>query len=346
MAAAPGATEFWHDGRMWRLLLGCLLVTGCLKTNPAWEDGGGESSTTAVPVITSSDPSSTGPAPTSSGDIGTGTGTGEGSTSSPVATTGEDSSTGAPAPVCLAFETVPLATGVEDTGVVQKIEAEPCPWSTNFKQCPPLNFGATEFYRLINDEEEDDDRNAALLRFPVTALEPLVIDLGHQPHDLLGLRLELVVWEETPAPAEPYTLEIHGLDPLNYGWTEGTKAGLVAVDGDSSEQCMTRASGACVSWANGGRAIDGAVSLGLLAVDAQGVADHDQDMDANQYHAKLLSERLEGALEMFGGPEAPSFAVTLQTARALDEQVVGIKLREAPWADPTLYVDLCTQWGS
>jgi hypothetical protein len=73
--------------------------------------------------------------------------------------------------------------------------------------------------------------------------------------------------------------------------------------------------------------------------------DHDEDVEANQYHARLLSDRLEGALEMFGGPEPPSFAVTLQTPRNLDEEIVGIKLKEADWADPTLYADLCTQWG-
>lgn len=53
-----------------------------------------------------------------------------------------------------------------------------------------------------------------------------------------------------------------------------------------------------------------------------------------------------GALEMFGGPVAPSFAVTLKTSRDLDEQIVGVKLREAPWADPALYAELCTKWGS
>lgn len=341
---SAGATDLWHNWPMWRLLSGCLLVTGCLKTNPAWEEAAGSSSSTAAPASTSS-ASSTGAAPTSSGDAstGTGTGSGEGSTGAPVATTSEGSSTGAPPVECMAVETIALKTGVEDAGVVQDLDAEPCPWSTEFNSCPPLNFGHTEFYRLINDE--DDGRNAALLRFPVTSLEPLLADLGHQPEDLLGLRIELVVWEEEPAPAGPYALEIHGLDPANYGWTEGTKAGLVAVEGDSSDVCMTWSSGVCVSWANNGRATDGAVSLGLLAVDAQRVAEHDEDVEANQYHARLLSDRLEGALEMFGGPEPPSFAVTLQTPRNLDEEIVGIKLKEADWADPTLYADLCTQWG-
>lgn len=327
---------------MWRLLSGCLLVTGCLKTNPAWEEAAGSSSTTAAPAITSSG-ASTDAAPTSSGEGSTGTGTGSGSTSSSVATTGEGSSTGAPPVECMGMETVALLTGVEDAGVVQEVDAEPCPWSPDFNACPPLNFGETDFYRLINDEE--DGRNAALLRFPITAIEPLLADLGHQPEDLLGLRIELVVWEEEPAPAGPYALEIHGLDPANYGWTEGMQAGKVAIEGDSSDECMTWSSGACVSWANNGRAIDGAVSLGLLTVDAQRVAAHDEDTDANQYHARLLSDRLEGALEMFGGPVPPSFAVTLQTPRNLDEEVVGIKLKEATWADPTLYADLCTQWG-
>ncbi len=334
---------------MLRLLIGCLVLTGCLKANPAWDDGSEGTSTTAGPPITSSG-GSTGEAPTTgaatSGATGTGTGTGsgDGSTSSPVTTTGEGSSTGAPARVCLAYETLPLAIPVEDTGVVKKIDPEPCPWSTNFVKCHALNFGTTQFYRLVNDENEG--RNAALLRFPVTSLDQMILDLGSDPADLLGLRIELVIWEEEPAPVEPYAFEIHGLDAQNFGWTEGTKDGLLAVDGDSSDECMTRAAGNCVSWANGLRALDGATSLGLLSVDAPLVAANDKDMDANQYHAQLRSERLEGALEMFGGPVAPSFAVTLQTERDLDEEVVGIKLREAPWADPALYADVCTQWDS
>lgn len=348
VAAAPGATEFWHAAAMFRSLLGCLVLTGCLKANPAWEAGSGDTSTSAGPPIGSSG-GSTGAAPTTGAatSTATGTGTGDGSTistSSQAATTGEGSSTGAPAAVCVAFETVPLALPVEDTGVVQKVGPEPCPWSTDFEKCSPLNFGTTQFYRLINDE--NDGRNAALLRFPVTSLDDAVIASGHDPGDVLGLRVELVIWEELPAPVEPYTFEIHGLDAQNFGWTEGTKDALVAVDGDSSDECMTRAAGNCLGWPKGPRALEGAVSLGLLPVDAQRVAANDQDMDPNQYHAKLRSDRLEGALEMFGGPIAPSFAVTLKTRRDLDEQVVGVKLREAPWADPTLHIDVCTQWDS
>ncbi len=304
---------------------------------------------------------STGDAPTTGAATSgvTATGSGDGSTGSTSSTdftsstnstnpssvtTGEGSSTGAAARVCLASETVKLAIADQDTGVVPNVGPKPCPWSpSNSPECRPLNFGTTEFYRLINDQ--DDGRNAALLRFPVTSLDQAVMDLGHEPDDLLGLRIEFVVWEGVAAPANAYTLEIHGLDEQNFGWTEGTKNGVPAADGDSSEECMTRAGGKCTGWGKGSRALDGAISLGLLPVDAPLVAANDKDTEPDQYHALVRSERLEGASALFGGP-VPSFAVTLSTPRDFEAEIVGIKLREAPWEDPTLYADLCTMWDS
>ena len=325
-----------------------------MKVNPAWDDGATGSSTTAGPPGTSSG-GTTGTAPTTgeaaTGATGTGMGTsmgaGDDATTGVVTTgdiggsSGEGSSTGTSTGVCLEWETVPLKLAVEDTGVVQSVDPEPCPWSKEFENCLSLNFGTTEFFRLINDE--DEGRNAALLRFPVTSLDAAVMAAGRDPLDLLGLRLELVVWEKDSGPEEPYTLEIHSLHAANLGWTEGTKDGLVAVDGDSSDTCMTRQAGACIDWPMG-RASDGAVLLGVLEVDAELAADNDQDDDPDQYHAKLRSERLMGALELFGGPVAPSFAVMLKTGRDLDDEVVGIKLREADWPDPTLLGDFCVQW--
>ncbi|MBA3549196.1 MAG: hypothetical protein H0T76_22210 [Nannocystis sp.] len=331
------------------LIVGCLVVSGCIggvgciKANPAWDDGAAGTSTTAGPPGTSG---GTTAAPTT-GEAATG-GTGEDATTT-VATTGDSgsssgvgSSTGVGTGTCLEWDTVPLKLAVEDTGVVQSVDPEPCPWSTKFENCLSLNFGATEFFRLINDK--DEGRNAALLRFPVTSLDAAVAAAGRDPLDLLGLRLELVMWEEDSGPEEPYTLEIRGLHAANFGWTEGTKDGLLAVDGDSSDSCMTRQAGACVGWPMG-RATDGADLLGVLEVDAELAADNDLDEDPGQYHAKLRSERLKGALELFGGPVAPSFAVMLKTRRDLDDEVVGVELHEAAdWQGPTLLGDFCVQW--
>ncbi len=340
----------------------CLVVSGCIggisciKVNPAWDDGAAGTSTTAGPPGTGSS-GTTGAAPTTgeaaTGATGTGTGAGAGTGTGDDATTGvvttgdigsssgEGSGPGMPTGACLEWDTLPLKLAVEDTGVVQSVDPEPCPWSKEFENCLSLNFGTTEFFRLINDK--DEGRNAALLRFPVTSLDAAVAAAGRDPLDLLGLRLELVVWEKDGEPEEPYTLEIHALHAANFGWTEGTKDGSFAVDGDSSDTCMTRQAGDCIAWPMG-RAIDGAALLGLLEVDEDLAADNDQDEDPGQYHAKLRSERLTGALELFGGPVAPSFAVMLKTRRDLDDEVVGLKLHEADWPDPTLLGDFCVQW--
>lgn len=323
---------------------GCIGCISCIKVNPAWDDGAAGTSTTVGPPGTSSG-GTTMAAPTT-GEAATG-GTGDDATTGVVtsgdigSSSGEDDGAGTPTGACLEWDTLPLKLAVEDTGVVQSVDPEPCPWSTEFENCLSLNFGKTEFFRLINDK--DEGRNAALLRFPAASLDAAVVAAGRDPLDLLGLRLELVVWEEDGEPEEPYTLEIHGLHAANFGWTEGTKDGLLAVDGDSSDTCMTRQAGACIEWPMG-RATDGAALLGLLEVDEDLAADNDQDEDPGQYHAKLRSERLTGALELFGGPVAPSFAVMLKTRRDLDDEVVGVKLREADWPDPTLLGDFCVEW--
>jgi len=61
---------------------------------------------------------------------------------------------------------------------------------------------------------------------------------------------------------------------------------------------------------------------------------------------QIRSELLPGA-EIRGRIEdglPPAFAVSLESVRELGQQTFGIKLWEAPWDGPFLWVELCQQW--
>lgn len=351
---------------MRRIILGCLVLGGCTKVNPAWGDGASEGSeagsasgSSSVADVSSTSVATTGPAPTegsatTGGDETSGavlmssggeTSTGAATTSLETST-GEapGTSTGAPARTCLSSETVPLKVPpVHDTGVVPDSlnDALTCPWGG--QTCGDLNFGKTEFYRLVNDQKKG--RNAALLRFPVTSLEEAIEAVGHGPDDLLGLRISVVFWENTAAPPEPYTLEIRSIRPENLGWTEGERNAMPAQEGDSSDRCLT-IEGECKKWQNGEPPLQDSEPLGVIEVDAAKVADADMDELADQYHAPILSERLAGAVGLYDKGVTPSYGLALKSIRNLDQAVVGIKFKEvADWDDPTLYGDFCTQWS-
>jgi hypothetical protein len=342
-----------------RLILGCLALGGCTKVNPAWEDSAAASGTSAASseeVGASSGSSDAGVVPTtgdaSSGATGGATDEGSGAVSvtsgdSTSGETGETSSassegesTTSALPDCVASELIPISAPLADTGVVPDALGSPCAWGGG-PDCGPLNFGKTQFYRLVHDVA---GTNAALLRFEIESLKIAAELSGVEPADLIGIRLELVVWEARPAPVAPYALAIHALAPDNVEFGEGNKDAMPADDGDASDLCRTRMGGQCVPWANGGAALDESVLLGELLVTAEKVLEDDKDDLPNEYHAQLLSERLPGGLIFMD--RVPGLAVTLATPRPLAEQDVGIKLKEAPpWLDPTLHLELCTEWA-
>lgn len=354
---------------MRRLILGCLVLGGCTKENPAWgnsagdgvdtgSDSGGSSvaaDVTSASAATTGDPAPTDGSASASGDETTGalimstggeTATGEATTGGTSTSTGEEpgTSTGAPAKTCLAWETIPLPLpAVHDTGVVPDSlnDAQTCPWGG--QTCGELNFGTTEFYRLVNDVNKG--RNSALLRFPVTSLADVSKTLGYSLDDLVGVRISVVFWENTSGPTEPYTLEIRSIRPENLGWTEGGRNATPAQEGDSSDNCRT-VQGECKKWQNGEPPLQDSEPLGVIDVDAAKVVDADMDGLGDQYHAPILSERLEGALKLYGHDVMPSYGLRLKTIRNLDQTVVGIKFKEVQmWDDPTLHGDYCTQWS-
>ena len=338
-----------------RLILGCLAMGGCTTVNPAWDDGAAASGTSAASsdeVGASSGSSDSGVAPTSGDASGGATdGATSGSTGSVAPTsggesTGEttsassegDATTAAPI-VCKASELVPISVPLADTGVVPMAMGSPCPWGGG-QDCGQVNFGVTQFYRLVNDAP---GTNAALLRFEVESPKHAAELTGVDPADLIGIRLELVVWEALPAPVAPYTLAIHALTKANTDFGEGDKDAALADQDDASDLCKTRTGDSCVPWANGGRALDDSVPLGELLVTAEKAAEYDKDGNPGEYHAQLLSEPLPGGLIFLD--RVPALAVTIATPRPLAAQEVGIKLKEAPWLDPTLHLELCTEWG-
>lgn len=339
-----------------RLILGCLALGGCTTVNPAWDDGGagsGASAASSDEAGASSGSSDSGVAPTT-GDASSGAtgGATDESSGAVTATSGETTSgettsassegesTTSALPKCMASELIPISAPLADTGVVPNALGSPCPWGGG-PDCGQLNFGKTEFYRLVNDGA---GANAALLRFEVESLKLAAEMSGVDLADLIGIRLELVVWEALPAPVGPYTLAIHALAPDNVEFGEGNKNAMPADDNDASDLCRTRMAGQCVPWANGGGALDDSVLLGELLVTAEQVAENDKDELANEYHAQLLSEPLPGGLIFID--RVPALAVTIATPRPLAEQDVGIKLKEAmPWLDPTLHLERCTEWA-
>ncbi|HEY0137774.1 MAG TPA: hypothetical protein VGB85_27000 [Nannocystis sp.] len=342
----------------WWILGGVVMLGGCLKENPAWEPDGAV--TTGGLVSSSSGEALTGPtseAPTSTtGDPGTTDASG-GSTNEPLTsmtevvgstgehTTGDPDTTGAPAPVCKASELVALAMpsgAPEDTGVVPSVLGSPCPWSGGQADCGPLNFGTTGFFRLVNDEALG--ANAALIRFPVKAVADGIFGAGKDLEDLIGARLELVIWEPKAGPAAPVDLEIHMLHPDNTDWREGQRDAQPAQDDDSSALCRAIDKGDCDTWAQGD-ALAGATALGLLHLTPENAVSSDADSDPAQYHARLRSEPLGLALLLaYQKGEDPSLAVTLATRRDVGEGEIGIKMRESEWPDPTLYAEFCTDW--
>lgn len=344
---------------MRRLIFGCLAFGGCTAVNPAWNDGaetGGGSLTTSD--ATGADPTGTAAAPTGGDGSGGATNDTTGAVITPTsggdstggttidtagdstdASTGGDSTTEAPLK-CMAAELVPLDVPLADTGVVPTAMGSPCAWGGG-QECGLVNFGTTEFYRLVNDGV---GTNAALLRFEVESLTAAATLVDVDPADVVGIRVELVVWEQLPGPTAPYELAIHGLAADNADFGEGDKNAAPADEGDASDQCKTHLDN-CVAWANGGRALDGSELLGSLHVTPEAAAEHDQDGSAVEYHAQLISDSLPAAALLFKD-RIPALAVTIETPRPLGEQVVGIKLKESmQWKDPTLYLEVCTEWA-
>jgi hypothetical protein len=338
--------------------LSCALLGGCLKNNPAWQGesdtgvGGSESGgSTDVPTTgaagstTTGAPDSTGGATDSQGDttaaIEPTTTTGESSSGSD--DSGSSSSTGAPG--CRSTEWLPLDVAheaIDDAGVVPAALGDPCVgWVGDAApSCGALNFGVTEFFRLINT---DAGRSAGLVRFEAAAVAAALAGAGKDLADVVGARVELVVWEPKPLPTEDATLEIRLVGAADGEWSEGSLDAQEAKGGDSSALCRTIADGDCHAWAAGDM-LSGSAPLGLLFVDAAAVAMHEQDPFGDQYHALLRSEPLGPALaQAIQQGLAPSLAVVLQTARGLDDGEIGIKLKESPWADPRLILEVCVR---
>lgn len=347
---------------MRRLILGCVLLGGCLIENPAWERPGAATTSGASTTSSGEEPTSaTSEAVTSTtGDPGgSGTDASGGSTHAPLAstevggttgttgdpTTGEVGTTGAPVPVCMASEFVALAMpswAPQDTGVVPSVMGSPCGWNTSQPDCGPLNFGTTGFFRLVNDEALGV--NAGLIRFPVEVVTDEIFKSGKNLDDLIGARLELVIWEPKAGPDAPIDLEIHLLHADNFDWVEGKRDAQPAEDDDSSALCRAIDKGDCQGWAQDD-ALAGATSLGLLHLTPDNAEASDGDDDPAQYHARVLSESLGMPLLLaYQEGESPSLAVTLATRRDVAEGQIGIEMRESEWADPTLYAEFCTDW--
>lgn len=340
---------------MHRRILAGLVFAGCTGLNPAWDGASGSAGATSGGASTGAQ--ATGGAPTeavttsgggggsSGGDAST-SGAVVGSTSADGTTSaastseaGSDGTTGGTSK-CTGSELVPVDAPVADTGVVPASFGSPCPWGG--QDCEVLNFGKTEFYRLVNDPA---GVNAALIRFETESLAAAAEKVGVDPDDVVGARLELVVWQALAAPDRDFDLEIHALAMANTIFAQGNKDAEPAKDNDSSWECRTREGGACLTWADGMSALTGSTSLGLLRVTAAMVAAHDKDALSMEYHAQLLSDPLPDATKVFAD-RPPVFAVTMQSQRLLGEQVAGIKFKEPMmWADPTLYLEVCTMWA-
>ncbi len=347
---------------MRRVILGCLMLGGCLvKDNPAWEGSAADASTSGLSGGTSSTSGSS-LTPTTGAEATTG-GTGTDSQGTPTtgavgattstastgevgSSTGEASSTGLAAAECLATELVQVPTDQDDlwdAGVVPSTMGSPCPWEMAEPDCGGLNFGKTGFFRLVNDPNLG--KSAALLRFRHQAVIDFISEQQYEAKDLVGARLELVVWEPLAQPSEDSTLEIGMLVGAETYWDEGGRDAKKAQENDSSAACRTIDGQGCAPWP-AGDALASGEPIGLLLVTTKAAMDADQDALPDQYHAKLRSEPLGAELvEALVGGKQPSFLVSLSTTRALGAGVIGIKLEESPEDDPELYLELCTQWS-
>ena len=354
---------------MRRLMLACLVFGGCLvKANPAWEDSGAEAGAASTSgaldtsLDTSLEPPTTsagedsGGATDSQGEPTTAAGTTTAGTTT--ATSGEatgtgetDSggSTGQPAMPCQKSERLAVkldAEALEDAAVLPSSMGSPCAgWGDGTApDCGALNFGATGFFRLVNDPEKG--KNAALLRFDGEMVAEFVEDAGVDPADLMAARLELVVYEPLTEPAQDSTLEIGMLLGDDATWDMGTKDGQPATEQESSALCRTIEGGNCVGWSQGD-AVTGSASVGLMLVTKPAVAMTDLDGTDGQYHAHLVSEPLSKELALaFAEGLGPSLVVSLSTTRGLAEGVIGIKLEESEWPDAALYFEVCTAWSN
>lgn len=348
---------------MRRLILGCWVLGGCVKDNPAWEDSGAEASASAMSLESGDAGATSGSSlPTTSAgeDAGTATDSQGGSTTGAVSgtttttttSTGEPasstgSSTGAPVETCTESTLVEVALGseyLEDAGVVPGSMPTPCPWNDKESNCGPLNFGKTGFFRLVNDGQWGT--SAALIRFDGAEVQEFIDEEGYADKDLLGARLELVVYEPLEQPAQDSKLEIRMLVGDDSWWPVGDKNATKAMDQESSANCRTRDGMMCLPWP-GGDALGSSEWIGELLVTPAAVAAVADDGLPGQYHARLRSELLDPKLvTAYAGGNAPSLVVALSSSRGIGEGVIGIKLEEpAEWADPTLYLEVCTMWS-
>ncbi len=348
-------------------VLACLLLNGCLIVdNPAYgHSAGGDTSTTngattggtasGATATTGGVVTATMTTPTGGAEDGSGSGssttqatslTGDGETTGALtglSTTGETDTTGAPARVCNASELVELVMeddAVADAGVAPW--GMPCPWQAG-EPCDTLNFGKTEFYRLVNDGGVG--RNAALIRFPPDVVAEQIAASGKDKQDLIGARLQLVVWEPKSGPDGPVDFEVHLLHPDNFGWPEGERDGQPAHDDESSAKCRTIVDKTCQGWAQGD-ALAGSEPLGLLRLTPENAMANDLDQNGNEYHAKITSEQIGMPLWFaYDLGQSPGLAVTLLTPRTLGEGEIGVKLRESPYDNPRLFAEFCTEWS-
>lgn len=345
---------------MRRLIVGCLVFGGCVKDNPAWEDSGAEAGVSATSPGSDETSTTSGPAPTTSAgdEAGTATDSQGGSTTGAVTTTttttgtdeltsstGEGSSTGAPVEMCTESTLVQVeltSEFLEDAGVVPGSMPMPCPWNGSELDCGLLNFGKTGFFRLVNDGQAGT--SAALIRFDGAKVQEFIAAGGYAPKDLLGARLELVVYEPLQAPAQDSTLEIRMQVGDDSWWKAGDKDAKKAME-ESSSLCRTREKMMCLPWP-GGDALGSSEAIGELLVTAAAVAAVADDGDPGTYHARLRSELLDPKLvTAYAKGEAPSLVVALSSSRGVGEGVIGIKLEESEWDDPTLYLEVCKVWS-
>jgi hypothetical protein len=344
---------------MRRLAVTTLAITlsGCLVRNPEYDEGtasaSGSGGTTggSTGVTPTTAPPTTG---ASDGSGSAGESTGGEVTTDPVATgeptggmagsTGAAGSTGEPPPPeCDMKEEFPLTVAPIDTGVVPATMGMPCPWG-GAVGCEGLNFGITEFYRLVNDGVAG--KNAALILFPREEVIEEIVAAGHDPANLIGVRLEFVVWEQIQKPLDLIELQIDLLSAGDSNWVPGLGNATPAVGIDPSFLC--RQTENCAKWtAADGGPLASALPLGSLFVDPVDHPGLDKDQpDESQYHMQIRSEPLDGAAirDRIAEGLSPAFAVSLKSVRELGQQVFGIKLYEAPWEGPILWVEMCKEW--
>lgn len=331
-----------------------VMLSGCLVQNPAYDEGTASASGSGGSTGSTSGASTTA-LPTSGTGDGSGTAgesTGGDVTTDPVVTseptggatgsTGEVGSTGEPAPVCKAKEELPLAVVPLDTGVVPATMGMPCPWG-GAVGCEGLNFGVTQFYRLVNDGMAG--RNAALIQFPRDQVMQEILAAGYSIDDLVGVRLEFVVWEQIKMPLDLIELQIDLLNAGDSVWVAGGRDAAPAIGVEPSFAC--RQTDGCATWSSMGGPLASATPLGSLYVDPLDHPALDKDQpDETQYHMQIRSELLPGAPirdRLAEDGLSPAFAVSLKSLRGLGQQTFGIKLSEAPWDGPTLWVELCQQ---